>query len=554
MSTLPAISDARPFRSLGIDAVLGKMFSFPVLLVAFLLFVGCIWSGNGVVDPDAWWHAKVGEQILRTHSWPSSDPYSFTAAGAPWMAYEWLGEVVIGMAALWGGLYGEMVLLAILSCSVVLLLFCFTYVRCRNSKVAFASCAVVLAAVAPFLTLRPQLLGYDFLLLTLICLELFRQGRTRAIWFLPATFLLWVNTHGTFVLGLGVVAIYWACGLVSFRAGGLFAESWTDKQRRQLLVVGLLCFLVLPLTPYGGRLAAYPLELSLSQPVNVASIQEWQPLGFNNFLGKYLLGVLLASLLALVVVRPKLRLEQMALLLLTIFAACVHIRFTLFFVFVFTPILATMLSRWVPAYDLAKDHWPINAVLIVGLFLWGIHVFPSRADLQKMESEKYPKRALAYLQQHPISGHMLNEYGFGGYMVWSAGPQRKVFIDGRADIYEYSGVLSDYLQLTWVEPRALSVLQKYDIQACLIKSDAPLATVLSALPEWQIAYKDELSTLFVRKKEQLGAAYPNLKEGLTPSAATQPSNRTPRHFELNQPEQVDECETVPRLNELASRH
>jgi len=512
MSTLPAISGTRSLGSPGIEAALRKMFSFPVLMIVLLLFVASIWSGAGVVDPDTWWHAKVGEQILGTHSWPSSDPYSFTATGAPWMAYEWLGEVIIGMAALWGGLRGELVLLSILSCSVVLLLYCFTYICCRNSKVAFAACAVVLAAIAPFMTLRPQLLGYDFLLITLICLELFRQGKARTIWFLPAIFLLWVNTHGTFVLGLGVVAIYWVCGLVKLRTGGLFAERWADQRRRQLLLAGLLCALVLPLTPYGSRLAAYPLELSLGQPVNVASIQEWQPLAFSNFLGKYLLGVLLASLLALVVVRPELRLEQMTLLLLTIFAACVHIRFTLFFVLVFTPILATMLSRWVPAYDLVKDRWPINALFIIGLFLWGIHVFPSQGDLQKMESEKYPKRALAYLDRHPVSGHMFNEYGFGGYLVWSGGPQRKVFIDGRADVYEYGGVLSDYLRLTWLEPHALSVLQKYDIQACLIKSDAPLATVLGALPDWQVAYKDELSTLFIRKRPQLASASQVVRE------------------------------------------
>ena len=65
----------------------------------------------------------------------------------------------------------------------------------------------------PSFTLRPQMLGYLFLILTLIALELFRQGKQWAIWFLPLLFLIWINTHGSWIIGLGVIALYLACGL-----------------------------------------------------------------------------------------------------------------------------------------------------------------------------------------------------------------------------------------------------------------------------------------------------------------------------------------------------
>ena len=42
------------------------------------------------------------------------------------------------------------------------------------------------------------------------------------------------------------------------------------KHRRQLAIVFLLCTVALVLTPYGSRLAAYPLELALFQPINLA--------------------------------------------------------------------------------------------------------------------------------------------------------------------------------------------------------------------------------------------------------------------------------------------
>ena len=73
-------------------------------MLGALLLGGVFWSLRMfVVDPDMWWHVKVGEGILATHHWPTMDPYSFTVAGQPWIAYEWLGEVLLAAANRLGG-------------------------------------------------------------------------------------------------------------------------------------------------------------------------------------------------------------------------------------------------------------------------------------------------------------------------------------------------------------------------------------------------------------------------------------------------------------------
>jgi hypothetical protein len=74
-----------------------------------------------------------------------------------------------------------------------------------------------------------------------------------------------------------------------------------------------------------------------------------------------------------------------------------------------------------------------------------------------------------------------------------------IFIDGRADIYEYGGVLSDYLSIMRLEPNALQLLKKYDVEACLIKQDAALGTALAGMPGWERVYQDQVAALYVRK-------------------------------------------------------
>ncbi len=96
---------------------------------------------------------------------------------------------------------------------------------------------------------------------------------------------------------------------------------------------------------------------------------------------------------------------------------------------------------------------------------------------------------------------MYNEYLWGGYLIW-ARPGKNVFIDGRADIYEYAGVFSDYLAIARMAPNTLFLLRKYDIEACLVEPNTPLSTLLRALPDWQITYEDKTSALFVHKQRR----------------------------------------------------
>ncbi len=497
-----------------------KVFSFPVFLGVLLVAGAFVCSLFSVMDTDAWWHLAVGQQILATGRWPKADSFSFTVAGSHWMAYEWLGEVVMALAARLGGLLALTAVLLGLTGLLLALLYYYASLRSGNVKAAFVACALLLPFVGPFFSLRMQLFGYAYLLVTLICLERFRQGRGKVLWILPGVFLLWVNTHGSFVLGLVVMGVYWASGLVEFRWGELEATAWTREQRRQLLVVILLCVLVLPLTPYGTRLAAYPLEMALLQPVNVTNIAEWQPLEFSDWWGKIFLGCLIGFFAAQLFFRPSYHLAEIALLLTAVYTACVHRRFAFFFILLFAPLLASLLARWVPAYQPSKDRWTFNAALIALIAAGLVTSFPSRSELDQLVGSHYPRQAAEYLRQHPVT-RPLNDFRWGGYLIWSLGPQQKVFIDGRADIYEYAGVLSDYLRIARLDPDTLFLLRKYDVQACLLERKAPLATLLAALPDWERVYSDKLSALYVRKRKDRPA---ELSAAPLPAGIRRPGN------------------------------
>jgi hypothetical protein len=474
--------------------------SFPVMLATFLVGLVFVWGRLFNVDPDLWWHIKVGDTILATHHWPITDSYSFTVAGQPWLAYEWVGDVLLATAHRVAGLPGLAAILILMGSTIVLGLYGGATARCGNSKAGFVAAAVLSIFAVMSFSLRPQMLGYLFLILTVAALERFRAGKRRALWFLPVLMLVWVNTHGSWIIGLGTLFVYWTSGLFEFQSGSLEAKRWTENERCQIAGVFLLCLAVLPVTPYGTRVAASPFEFAFSLPLNVSSIQEWQSMPFHEIIGKAFLALLLLIVIAQVTLSLRWRLEELLLFLFGTAMACLHVRFLLVFVPFATLVVARILARWVPPYEVAKDKFLFNAALMLFVFAAVIRFFPSPVEIQRHVAKTFPLYAVEYLGKNDVPEPMFNNYGFGGYLVWSRGPEHKVFVDGRGDVYERGGVFSDYLHISRLEPGALAVLQGYGVESCLLQRDEPLSTVLSLSPDWQRIYVDNVSAIFVRKK------------------------------------------------------
>lgn len=474
-------------------------FSFPVMLATGL--VGAVFAASRafLVDPDVWWHIKVGQAILATHHLPTTDIYSFTASGQPWITPEWLGEVLLASVFRVAGVRGLYVLLVVLGSAIILGLCRLATIRSGNSKAGIAAAAALLLLAYTCYSVRPQMMGYVFLIVTMIALEMFRRGRKWALWVLPPLFLVWVNTHGSWIIGLGALFVYWVCGLWEFRLGSIEAKRWSANERGRISLAFVLCFIAVMVTPYGTKLAGIPFRFAFGLPLNTAGIEEWLPMPFNLPIGKIFLVLVLGFFLAQMALGLRWRLAELVLLFGGTVMACLHARFVLIFVSFFAPALAVVLAQWLSPYSRAKDKYILNAILMASVVAGMVRYFPSQAELEQKVAERFPVKAVEYLRSHAVPRPMFNAYFFGGYLVDALGPQQKVFIDGRGELYEPSGVFNDYLRVTNLAPDGLDVLRRYGIQSCLLQRNEPLASVLAALPEWREVYSDETSALFVRR-------------------------------------------------------
>lgn len=110
----------------------------------------------------------------------------------------------------------------------------------------------------------------------------------------------------------------------------------------------------------------------------------------------------------------------------------------------------------------------------------------------------YPSAALAFMNAHGLHGNVLNEFGWGEYLIWHAAPADKVFIDGRYDTVYPFEVIRDYLEFYFEEPDAGAVLDSYPHDFVLIGLQAPARRLMERRPDWKLLYRDNVALLYAR--------------------------------------------------------
>jgi hypothetical protein len=477
-------------------------FSFPVMCMFLLLLLIFGFSVRHIAEPDIWWHLRNAAYLFQHHSFPNVDTYSFTAAGSPWINFEWLSEVPFFLGFKTMGLQG---LLAVYFAVLVLIYTGVYYRSCRaGADCKDAAVITFLAILLGAMSIGPRMLLFGWLCMVGLLLLLDRFQRTgKGLWLAPPLFALWINLHGSWVFGVVVLVVTIASGLIEGEWGGVAARRWSELELKKLLLALASSLAALFVNPFGYKLVLYPYTLLLRQQGVMQHIEEWQSVDFSKGDGKVALIMIMALAAAALFSRRRWRLDEALLTAFALWAALSHVRFLFFAALIVAPILAPRLKLF-PPYQREIDKPWLNAGIMAAVVGSLIFFFPSSAELQQNVDEQYPRAALEFMQQQHLSGKIFNPDWWGGYMEWNA-PQLKTFIDGRADIFVYNGVFEDFLTATAIK-EPFAILDKYKIDYVFLQPKQPLSYLLEHSPAWRMIYSDKVAVLFERTPTTAAAA------------------------------------------------
>ncbi|MCU0679459.1 MAG: hypothetical protein MUC28_03395, partial [Planctomycetes bacterium] len=183
-------------------------FLFYVFVFAYLLQ-----NSFSYLDPDLGWHLQVGKEIIGNNHAPVYEKYTYTLSGQTWVDHEWLFNVLIYWLFENFGFIPLSVFFSLLMIfTLALLAFYVIKYHVRSEKGVFLIMALQffgLKAMAPHLGVRMQEITLLLLLVLLIILDRFEHTKkSKILAWLPPLFLVWANLHGSFLIGLTVLAFW----------------------------------------------------------------------------------------------------------------------------------------------------------------------------------------------------------------------------------------------------------------------------------------------------------------------------------------------------------
>jgi hypothetical protein len=447
-------------------------------------------------DPDLWWHLKMGQVIWTSHTIPTIDLFSYTTAHHSYVPHEWIAQLVIYGSYLLGAYSGMMFLLCGLASAILIAGYGLCWIYSGNAKVALVGAMTIWLFSTVGLAIRPQMMGYLLLMVELLLLHMGRTRDSRFFFCLPPLFAIWVNTHGSFSLGLVIAGVTLFSAYIPFRAGLIECSGWSPGSRRSLLWAVVLSVAALLLNPVGMKQVLYPINTLLHQPVGLGEVQEWQPLAIDDPRAYALLAVLACIALLIIGRQKKILWQELLMLAAGTWLAVSHRRMLFVFGMLAAPVLSRLLADEWDNYHVEQDRRLPNLVLIAASLFTIFLAFPNSEKLTQQVSDQSPAKAVEFIRANQLSGNMLNEYVFGGYLIWAM-PEHPVFVDGRADVFEETGVLREFADWTSLRSEPVTLLDKYKIGFCLLAPQSPMTRVL-ALLGWTKVYFDSNSAVFIR--------------------------------------------------------
>jgi len=433
---------------------------------------------------DAFWSLAAGRWMLAHHAFMGLDPFSYTESHRRWVTDEWGSEIVL--ASFYRAFGNAAYSLYAIVLGGLCLVTSAAYARALGARGGRVAVIVILLAVGIAGVVAGDR-GLDFSLVWLpLELLVLAKARANSRWLLllPVLCLLWVNTHGSILLGLFVLAVELGWSLIPERfvqrIGGIHQSPCTGS-----LALALLgSVLASCITPYGPGLLVYDAAVSRNGQI-ARSIDEWASPNFHSVTTLLVYCVPLAVLVACVWTR-RIPLLEVSLGALLFVEAIQTQRLAVYLVIVAAGVAATLPAR--APWGARARLWAGGGLVVLTLVILAIPAVPTG-----QVASAQPVAAFNYLSAHP--GRIFTQYTWGDYSV---ARHRATFVDGRTDLFE-GRVLSEFMAVTNLTTNPDPVLSASHVSYVVWAPDTPLALYLDHDPRWHVVDRTPVALVFARR-------------------------------------------------------
>ena len=442
-------------------------------------------------DSDAGWHIRTGEAILQTGTLPRTDPYSFTRAGQPWFAWEWGADAVVGAIHRAAGLTGVALFYGVAIAAGVWLWFRLHWSLGGNFLVACAMAPLLLSTCNIHWLARPHTISWLFLLAALVFAERGRVIGVRQLVGIAAFTALWANLHASFFLAAALTLVYVT-----------LAPAPGPRPLAPIFIA-----LTAPiLNPYGYHLYTHVFRY-LTDSELLSRIGEFQSFDFHAPGAGQILATVILGMVGGGLALAQGRIHHFVLAVLFTAMGLRSARGLPLVALVLLPLANLSITRWLEtqgwtaeflryanrlrALDMRMNGLAWAPVVVMAAF--ALLRTPAIRRATGFPPDQFPVAAYAHI---PEGARLFSPDKYGGYLIYRSAGTRKVFFDGRSDLYG-AEFLKQYARLTQVRPGWRAIWDSYGFTHALLPKDYSLIPALEQIG-WMVIYEDGTATLLAR--------------------------------------------------------
>ena len=470
-----------------------------------------------VIDLDIFHEIALIRATLQTGSIPVEDIFAFTPTVSPSVHHEWGMGAVLYFLTVFLDLGSHGLVLLRLALLGVVVTACVATARLRGAGgvdlALFAPLAIILfwPGLSP---VRAHMVTFAFLAILLYLLELDRRGTRWWLYFWPVLFVVWLNMHGGFVVGMGMLGLHTLERFVREKKDRGWSAAVASTWHLGAATAGTLPLLLI--NPYGVDYIPYLWHaLLLDRPM----MPEWAPLWAPQFRGAPLLLFAVSVVILLYSLfrgRRYWRDEPgLFLVLVAALAALDSIRILPIYMVVWISYVPAALAT-TPLAPMVQGWWRRHAtaiapaaVVLAALGFWNAGAANAFVLTLPTEGEgyrqHYPAGAVAYLEDTEFEGNLMTPFGVGAYVSWHLHPEVKVGMDSRYEVAYPPELVEETMLIYQGEGEWQEFLERFPTDAVLVPAGGPLDSLIVEAerrpePRWLEVYRDNAYALFAASK------------------------------------------------------
>ncbi|MBI4690335.1 MAG: hypothetical protein HY754_08735 [Nitrospirae bacterium] len=492
---------------------------FIILLAILAVFVSFFFyypSMGG--DQDIWFHVRYGSHFVKNLTWNiDHGQFNWTEFNPKFVYVTWIGSSILYIFYSLMSHYGLYLLQYIVIGSII---FCFIYFLKRTGyrfdiTSLLAILGVLMVINLKYLYIKPDM--FSGLLFVVACMIYYKAKEAenwKLFYIYPLLFLIWVNMHGGFIVGLFFLNAAFGGELVNSLFFKKARFKWKTLMHFAISVI--LSYAVLGINPegYGYFIGIvrdfFSPEMKDTKGIIAEYGSMWgailfKPAGVRfRFAGYAMLLMLIVFAAICIYLLVRKRFFDMPSVFLVVF----------FYVFGMSVVRA---SQYFPLiwffaffyvyrrYDVIKIKGVFNFISLVVIFIMCVKIvhfalvdYDSIAWFGNNWEESYPVKEVEYIKKAKPRGNIWNDYLSGGYLLWSLYPDYKVFIDPR-----YGGYMRNFIRTAEEskDPKkgVESYTKRFPFKVALVAYHEGEVIEWLLKADWRIAFLDKNALVIIHK-------------------------------------------------------